>query len=1240
MKMTSRIYGIAVKETVDYYDFDEIRIQFNRDTKHWSILSNYDNIWYNGTNYTKGQLILMFSDYTVAEYRIMAQHTEVIPYVNYMYVVTTNAEINPASIQNGKVEYVFEADPENEPYQFTCKMLINNDVQKTHKVTDVDIKNYKNKTNGQLPTLFYNLKMDWHGMNPESPYLPYSFTIISNSNYIKDGTAPRQVGEIVLQIPAGVGQPSYYHKILDETNKHEAKKNADSLPVVNLAKYKGAALVNPTGKKTTFTRETIIQKVYHDHTKVYYNGHYHRAMYCVVDSTGSDIGCWKKNFKGLAFTYADPFWFCMTTSSGFEYGGRVLESKKLVKCWKGTDPINMTLSKTTSRKKPAPDDAPYDDIIYDVVSNDVNVTVTKIRRKTHIDASGHKTTEDIQEGLPIVFDTSSSPVLCWNIEFRASNNVWTIYSKCGYIRYNGRQYPKNRSILDFNAGEEMHIEIKDETEKYEVDEVVTYTISNVTATAFIYKLWTVGTSYTLKVEKSVPGEDPEPWVTVNFYDAIYDPVIIDDIQISFDNSKRIWKLISRSDDLYYYDKKLSYGDLIAEWGLNTVFSLRDNNALKVILPNPNMDVRVKSQSNKVDFKGVDISDFIPRDLNEASYLDILVVHSVTKGVWTVTSKNDNTYVSGTRYTYNKEIFSCPDKQGMPEIDIMCQHKKDESGQPITPYENWHYFISISYDSYEQMGTMVINCKKMATAPQTGWVTIFSQTYYSREKEDPEYQNRTTMILTKENSKSMYGYIWKRDMPGPGPTTIRGILISVEDYSSYSAYKDCIIVFDLKNKVSRTVISSSRLSLPIYISPFNVSLRSFYYEIDGNQNISYINYSNDGFKNDRHSIYVKNNFSLRKIFFDSMMTIITHGYSNGNVIYKKYLLGSDSLTLMDSYTFEQRYYEGSDYSYVISGKFTNGNYISVGHHDGAGVMASVYIYNFGSSIRNFYPFDYEDETRFPELWDYLNSDYPHYKGSTGTSTDPHVDGYSWGIIPSMGGYLFQSTPACEAPFKTADGDFVAYVRFAVYSYITWYQDDRGRWRQNSIPVGREYLVSIKFNKSNGTPSFEMTSNNVLLDCFNYNTYSSSHIGKNLYNWNSLYECDGDTYLLVPEYDQESNPRPAHIHICKYDKETTFFSIIKTINRNDNITIDAYDSGGYKIGTVEVNLISDVLPFQYGAGMAGTFESYIEYLSDDSPLNTRSGVFKKTTYRISSGYYSYFYFDNPLFNVTTNCLAMVW
>ena len=764
--MTSRIYGIAVKEIVDYYEYDDIKLVFNQDTKQWSVFSNFDNLWMNGVQYHKGDLVVMFADGKVDTYTMMAQYTDTSPYINYMYTITSNFVINPSYHQNGRIEYIFEADPETDPYQFTCTKLLNNTPQQTYALTDVDIKTFKNQNHGKLPTLFDNMKVDYHGMNPESPYLPYSFTIISNSNYIKDGTTPKQINDIIIQIPAGSGASSYFHRILDETNKHEATPKPGELPSILMTKKIGKYNAKPS---VTFNRETIIRKIYHDHTKVYYNGHYHRAMYLVYDSTGAQ-GCWKKTIEGLAFTYADPFWLCMTTSAGIELGGQVLEAKRLVRCWKDTDDINLTMRKTKSRKKAAPETAPYDDIIYDVVSNASNVTVTKYRRKTKIDAQGHKTTEDIQEDLPIVFDTGDSPVRCWNIEFRAKNNVWTIYSKCGYIRYGGRQYPKNRSILDFNAGEEMHIEIKDETEKYEVDEVITYTVTNVMVTKFIYKVWTVGESYTIKVEKSAENVDPEPWVTVNFYDAWNEhPVVIDDIQLDYDIKTNIWTLSSASDELYYYGRKINKGEKIAEWGFNTIISLKDERGINVISANAEKDVKVHIDSTKSQPQGLDISEFYPS--NDYYNVDFLLTHSVTKGEWVITSKRDDTYMNGVRYTYNKVIFQGSDKQGYPDFTFMCQHKKDESG-PIIPTKNIMYTITISWDPYEQIGNLAVQ----AAGGE-------SKVYYTREK-DPA---KNTIVLTKQNAKSMYGYIWKRDMPGPGPEWYLYDMICPSRGRNYSGY---------------------------------------------------------------------------------------------------------------------------------------------------------------------------------------------------------------------------------------------------------------------------------------------------------------------------------------------------------------------------------------------------------------------------------------------------------------------
>ena len=1249
MKMTSRIYGIAVKETVDYYEYDDIKLQFNQDTKHWSVFSNYDNVWFNGTQYTKGSLILMFSDYAIAEYAIMAQYTDTTPYTNYIYRIVTNAKVNPASLQNGRIEYIFEADPEEEPYTFTCKMVVNNVQQKKFTVTDVDIKTYKNQNNGKLPKLFTDLKMDWHGMNPEAPYLPYSFTIIANSDYIKDGVTEVPKGEIVLQIPAGVGQGSYYHRILDETNIHEVKPEPGELPSVIMYKKIGRYNARPS---VTFTRETIIRKVYHDHTKVYYNGHYHKAMYLVVDSPGSNVGCWKKVIKGLNFTYADPFWFCMTSATGIEMNGHVYGTKQLVKCWKDTDPVNMVLTKTTSRKKAAPENAPYDDIIYDVVSNETNVTVTRIRRKTHIDTSGHKTTEDIQEGLPIVFDTSNSPVLCWNIEFKAKNNVWTIYSKCGYIRYGGRQYPKNRSILDFNAGEEMHIEIKDETEKYEVQEILTYRISNVTATAFMYKVWTVGTSYTIKVEKSIPGQDPEPWVTINFYDAIYESVVVDDIQIDFDNSKRIWILSSASDNLYSYDKKIDKGEVIAEWGLNTVFSMKDDRAINVILPNSEMDVRVRVESNLTDLKGIDVSDFLPKDLGESSYMDILVTHSVNKGLWVVTSKNDNTYVGGTRYTYNKEIFSCYDKQGMSEIDIMCQHKKDESGQPISPYINWHYFISIYYDTYEQRGTMLIDCKKQATPPQTGWVTVFSQTYYTKEKEDAQDQRKNNIILTKQNAKSMYGYIWKRDMPGPVPPPVPGYIFVIaycrfNRLSSYSTYAyETFMGF--KNQALRR-LQNYRVYVS-YIYFYTQKKNSNYYFIKLCQNYndsSYLIYcTTDG---DIRGIYFDRYEIPLKIINDSdIVCLALNSSSTGIVseirIYRifenqKVLLGSvainSSITnFVRACNWNSLYWtniDGFDYLYnSLTKKFRiipYNNIIKEYSAPPAGIYASAYI---EIDTDNF-SINENVDSRFDDLLQELTDTYDSSTYHEGAreweehfwTADDIVDASQQ--MSQLANRKHSFKTIFPSVLKDENEGFV-YLYFFLRIMRKRYYD---YGQSYSYGMDHNYRVScVKYDASSGTRT-------IILDMEDESNYEN-FLRNSYYNisYDNFIKYNGNYYKAI------ANSTSRYFRIVKLDISTNLLSIEKEVDLQSNpdyhIEIPIYgsnnrlklyfDSRAWSKANLEVGLFTMHFQRQCLNGV------YYYCFHIDPSMDTN----KPSSYD-PQAYSMYVLLDNPLMNASNNNLA---
>ena len=327
-QQTSRMYGIKVKEKVNYYEFGDAgtgkQITISYENKVWTIKAGGQNAptgdvsWFmGGTEYQKGDVIDTFNDGDQITYTIMEQDRSETPYVNLMYDVYGNSAHN-SKCGNSDVVYKVTSGDKNIYPTYTCKVykMENGIIVGEKSFTNKDINRHKQMyeqgtTKYPLYTIFNNIAFDWN----EDTLM---FTAISNSNYIKYNNNTYSKNEPIRSFRTTVFEG---FEIIDETNKHEAVKvDPNNPPIVKLVKRHGG-LTMMTAEKD---HDTIFSDVFHDHKDVYYNGHYHDAMYLVYDNPTAD-GCWKKKLNSIALTYADPYWFLMTTSAGIEYGGRTYE---------------------------------------------------------------------------------------------------------------------------------------------------------------------------------------------------------------------------------------------------------------------------------------------------------------------------------------------------------------------------------------------------------------------------------------------------------------------------------------------------------------------------------------------------------------------------------------------------------------------------------------------------------------------------------------------------------------------------------------------------------------------------------------------------------------------------------------------------------------------------------------------------------------------------------------------------
>ena len=863
-KHSSQMYGIKLKEKTNYRIFDDpkkekdIKLSFSNGV--WTITSLYDNLWMNGVQYHKNDVVATFNDGDDVEYVMIAQYTDTTPYTNYTYRVIGNVLTN-IHYGNKEVSYkIVTEDTTN--FKIRVYKYENGIRASSEEVSTTKIIQYRNRYEGEKYPV-YNLLFDWHAMDQGYPQM--SFECISNSNYIKYEGQTKSKNETIR---TWQGASSVNFDIVDDTNKHQASKmSKDAFPIVTLSKKIGLSDLASAEED----RKTINKDVYHTHKDVYYNGKWHDAMYLVYDNAASDVGCFHTIAKvpGIALTWADPYWFLMTTQSGIEYGGRTYEARKLLRSWKPSESVNMTLKKYVSRNKYKVDKNDYETIIYDLETNvedgclniqksetanndqttiypqntpcdfynisikvegnewviiskygnikygnhtygknreivrfaitdDVTLQLQDFNNKKTLQkeiTAGYETilydiqmessnnnvtvimqsmneTEDIN-GRTVKnysnLDTaniapSDSPFTFHNIQFRIDSNLtkWTVISKCRYIQYNGRNYPLNRSIIDLPTNEDVHIQIKDETNKYEVEEELTYTIKSAQVVGTYYSIHTAEGDKSIKVVKTVNSVE-EPWVTVRYYDAMYENFVVDDIKFDFNNRTMNWGLISNNDNLYYGGTNYKKHSTITEWNYNEIVKISGIS----ITQQAEDGIEVKLVSSKSQNKNQDLDVFVPEEVEEEE-ADLKIFHSASKASWTIKSNNDDVWSNGINYRKGDTILTFKDKIIIDPFSILARHWDEEHQE----FENVMYQVYSTVDVLNDITTLYLNMQGGAG--------------YSYNSKDTNPKD-ISLLFTKEKMKSLYGYIWKRDRgPGPTPPSQDPDIIIYIQYAAYSS----------------------------------------------------------------------------------------------------------------------------------------------------------------------------------------------------------------------------------------------------------------------------------------------------------------------------------------------------------------------------------------------------------------------------------------------------------------------
>lgn len=1154
-RQTSQMYGIKVKETINYAEMGDISLYY--EDALWTVKSNFENVWSDGIHYGEGDTIVTFQDGEVATFTMMGQHTDVTPYINKLYSVYSNASENPQA-GNISVEYrITNSDRPHggysEVYEIVIFKLVNGLIQDRKYISSEDVRKYKIACDHQ-PVPAWNLTVDWNYTNPQSGYPMKSWVIRSNSNYIKYEEQYYKVGE---DLDVFEYNDPILMAITDETQKHETKKKVGEPPLVVVTERVDGG--RPTS--WSWNRENIVHDVLHTHKDVYYNGHRHKAMYLLYSKT-SVAGAYKI-VKGLAFAWADPYWFLVANTEGMEYNGQILKKGQLIKAWSPGDSLNLYIKKNTAVRKPKTD-VPYDNITYELLATgDTNVTVIRL------------VNDEEPPDSRVIVATSDSPKVCWGIELRVEGPNWTIYSKNNFIKYNGRTYKKNKSILSFGLDEELHIEIKDEENKYYIKSSITYHVTNEAADSVNYKVRTSKMDHNIIIEKSVNGSE-EPWVRVNTYDAIIIPYDYEDLSLEFNTVNRSWILRALSDNVYSDGVKYDTNETIAEWHYTEIKELNHIEALKD--SEENIKVAATTTGGGTEF-GQDLDEFVPDD-----YQDFEVLHSSTKALWKVLSNSDDTWISGINYRKGDVILEVADKTFVDPFTVSVRYY--DVSQHAYSYRT--YSISLTYSALTNKTNLIID-------PTNGNPIVFN---------DKTVNEGDVYSITKQNCKSIYGYIWKRDMPGPTPpgpdvlsiifayaNTIDSTYLSY--YESYvkgivgsaapSKYKTIQSVGSWSNPTRwnfRIIPPSESFNGRIFTQLVRITSSAttgtIYYSDDFGETFNYVrgNFPDAGRRSSSNWCPSQYCFLNRDEFYRVYLPV-----DSENSVYKyvKYRINSSNHTAS---IVEERDLYNADRFGIMSE--TNNSFNSYNARSALALPT----YKIADSSAYNETYDILTDTITSVFQDTVN-ELKEYFASLQSYSEDDYDlrrEYTY-LVPESTVTPVFSGPSLNSDHTLKPPDFNNVLFFDVekycYSYhrfvwchrIMWRVNTSARWNYEDSVLGEGPCICIKFDLYNDTATYYSTPKDPLLseyENFGSTTYYGIVPGEWVKDGFYNYFHDGTTF-----------------YVRKFNEETGLFETVKTYEDGDYINIPLY-TGRNTVENIKMNFGSTV---QWLTSTGGHYECTI-------------------------------------------------
>lgn len=722
-KMTSTPYGLKVKEHTNHADYKDVfdktvfKIYYNESTHVWSIIANYDRLWSEGIQYNVGDTILSFTNTSNQEKTVLGQYdqegTEV--YRNIMYRI----KCYQGEAGEGRTKQLIQITGGYSPKTYD-KETVCTDILHTHV------------------SVYYNGK--WH----KAMYLVYDNASIA-------GCWMKKVGSLAITYAY-----PYWFLMCTKAGLKQGDRTYTARELIR--SWSQDDYINMSFKEYKIRSKTKLGK-----------GSYEKGEYLVKTIPSEDsievdfivngkienkdtiilgISDVPYDFYNIRINYESNEWSLISINGHISYNKHNYKKDAVICTLNKDEQITVTLIDNNDRyEKQQELNNDYEETVYDIVGLP-DATYITVKNQTVVQELNPETgrTEKVYIDFDekTIYQSDIMPVDFYNIRFiyTSSDNKWTIYSLCDYIKYGGRTYTKNKSILSFGTDEydpedphpEVHLEIKDETEKYEIESTTTYTVKSVQVSNVSYKLWTVTIDKSLKIEKTV-DTTVEPWISLRYYEAMYEPVVIDDLILEFSNVDMKWYLKSNNDNLYCSGTNYQKGELITYWDYDYIQNLKYITVLS------------SSSEYGIELKKLTSGDvpYISEDIDEIYDEGIKICYSASKGLWEIVSVDDETYHNGIQFLEGQTIVSFKDKTILDQFTILV--KKIIPGEE--EYDNVMYTCYTGVDLINGITTLTVNGMSWANKTATD-------------------ANKST-IVTKDMARSMYGYIWQKEETPPVPT---------------------------------------------------------------------------------------------------------------------------------------------------------------------------------------------------------------------------------------------------------------------------------------------------------------------------------------------------------------------------------------------------------------------------------------------------------------------------------------